>query len=698
MIGGNNNDDEKDELDIPLPPERSPEFMMNRMVGHVDEKNANGMSAVIAKGMSAMSMDERIPFVSKLLSDRFIQTNNVNLVYRNPDMFAKWAVKELFKELKFPVDRAGQEDFFKLVEQAITPPPSTEAKTKLKTYFATNENSDKVTQILLPFYHEYIEATKKEFTDKMVQEGRNINDPEVQKELQSKLKESDKTFLGHVSFPFVESLVFEFHEQDGFNPQKKAKLSAGFRTLRNEGVMDELMVRLKEANGFYVAPQVSNDTIRDAYNLYNHGKTFFTDDLSKDHRKLMTTVEQTSREYYSIVNKTSTLLPKDSAMQLKMQSLAGSIENVKTELDHKLLRGEKITQEDVKNVHDQFTELMLSAKTLINQKDENGDNLILKAAKEGNTTMVKSLIEMGGDLNSTTTNYTRGIGKAFKDAFSGKAGDFFKNLFTPPPRTPAQLAKFFGHTEIVDSIRESQKPKIDMSLTKKLETSLGGKSKSSDDLKIDLDVKPSVSFSNKAPEVPQTPKGKSEFVQQWENKIAGTLKELDVGSNKPKNVELSVYALKQVQDYLKGHPSLMPGDETFQKVINRVVVLETNNNLTKNTLHMMDDMRSGKIEPPKEKVTGPKEKTEFVAKWEQALDGFISANKGNPVNKYALEEIKNYMKTHPDTDPTKPDGIMKKLADIEKSTQKGTTPEVKQVLASLKNEINEAKKEGPRLR
>ncbi|HRE31737.1 MAG TPA: hypothetical protein PLD88_07175, partial [Candidatus Berkiella sp.] len=85
-------------------PEMTPSQQLSLMAEHVDQKDENGMSALIAKGFSEIPMNERIALAGNLLLERFEQTKNVNLVYRNPDMFAKWIVKEIFNDLKFPID------------------------------------------------------------------------------------------------------------------------------------------------------------------------------------------------------------------------------------------------------------------------------------------------------------------------------------------------------------------------------------------------------------------------------------------------------------------------------------------------------------------------------------------------------------------------------------------------------------------
>ncbi|HRE31736.1 MAG TPA: hypothetical protein PLD88_07170, partial [Candidatus Berkiella sp.] len=327
-------------------------------------------------------------------------------------------------------------------------PPNPQAKEQLRQFF--NAPRPEIVQMLAPFYHAYIEHVAQEFHDNYKPTNKNSPKDEQKQEYyrlrDERLKEAKKQFLGHVSFPFVESLVFELQEKDDFSPARKGRLATGFRDLRlKDGMMDELLVALDKSS--QNLPSIKTETINQAFNLYEQGKQTFVD-VKKQHREMMAPIEQRATELYKLVNRLASSYPKGSEFKALFERIAGSIENIKTELDHKLLRGEHITEKDVAQANTLFDNTMKSVKDSLNNTHLGGNTLLHEAVRNNNKDLVETALKAGSDPRLKSTHYKRGVLGALKDAFKGKPRDFFKNLFNAPPRSTIEVAKLLGHQEL----------------------------------------------------------------------------------------------------------------------------------------------------------------------------------------------------------------------------------------------------------
>lgn len=670
---------------------------LHTMAMHEDPKDNNGMSAFTVKGLSEIPLKERVDLAGLLVAERFKQTNNVNLVYRNPDMHTKWVVKEILNELKFPVDKNDKVNFFTLVEKAIGTPPDEASITQLKEYF--KDPKPEIVQMLAPFYHEYLESVKKEFDANYKQNDKLPRDEKRQQYYQvreERLNEAKKQFLGHVSFPFVESLVFELSEKDGFPPSRKGKLAQGVRSLREQGMMDPLIKALDTKNDGYVPPLVNPETINKAFEIYQKGTNDYMD-VKREHRQVMLPVEQRATELYKIVNKIASSFPKDSEFKEIFERYAGSIENIKTELDHMLLRGEKITEQDLKQVHTLFDAVMGSVKQGVNATNSRGESILHEAIRNGNKDLVEVLLKAGADPRMQTPHYKRGILGALKDAFTAKSGGFFKNLTTSPSRTATEFANFFGNNEITNLLRtketemdilEKERQETLMQELGVVEHNLVEKSKDqSMDLNIDSIEKPEehptvvTDFKLHTTDIKKD-KEKSPFVAGWEMRINEELTVLGDGKITSEQNNVAIYALKQIKSLMEARIDLAPPElDKLNAVINRVTN-EARIPFPSSVKLMIRQMSEGTVLPSEkvisQKLTGPK--TEFVQMWEEHLNQLMTQSS---IPKYFLNQIKDYLDANPAMTADKLDGLNVVLKRIEKEAN-DIKPELKQVIEGMR--------------
>ncbi len=677
-----------------LMPKVPPQKALEEMAEHQDQKDYNGLGAFIAKGMTLeqIPLEQQIAFAGKLVAERFKQTNNVNLVYRNPDMFAKWIVKEVLNKLQFPVDPNNKKAFFELVERATMTPPDEQAKTQLKSYFSDPNPKPEIVQMLQPFYKDYLDNVKKEFHEN--NKDKNMDQLQYRDLLGQRMEEAKKQFLGHVSFPFVESLVFELQEKDGFSPERKGKLAAGFRKLREQGIMDDLVKGLDksyEGNPQYQPPQLLDDTVDKAFAIYEKGNRDYIG-VKQQHELTMTPVKERSTELYKIVNKIASSYPKDSEFKTMFERIAGSIENFKTELDHKLLRGEIITDNDVKAVNEMFDILMNNVKKSLNNTNVRGDIPLHDAIRNGNKELVDVLLKAGSDPRLKTTQYKRGFFGAIKDAFSGKPGDFFKNLMKPTPRTATQLARFLGQDELVETLRtkehELNNPTIPHTITQKLETLEGLVVQHEDDVSVRMEKTPSVvnvfQLQSDKPE-----KTNSDFAVGWLKRIDEQIKAIDKGYNTEQNTVI-IQALKDVKNFLEGRIKLeFNKDSPELKVLENVIARATNASrygFPPEVIQMFNQMKEGTIllavTPVSDKVNAPK--TEFVEKWDEHLTKMME--KGD-VPKFMVEEIKGCLSLNPGITPDNLGKLETVFKRIENAAKENMKPELKQVLDGMRKGV-----------
>lgn len=571
MLGDNNNGN--DELD-PLA----------MMAMHIDKTDEKGLGAYIAKGMQLIPLKQRISLASQLVAKRFAQTHNVNLVYRNSDMYPKWVVKETFNELQFPCAIEDRKVFFELLSKAIANPPDQQAKVRIKQYI--DEAKVEVTQMLLPFYHEYLESVKGDFEKKIQEEGKNLSNEEKQNQLSARMKEAKKQFLGHISFPFVESLVFELSQSDGFNATRKAQLSAGFRTLREKGIMDSVITSLDHANENYVSSTVDQETLDNAFKIFENRKEEFTKVLTLHHTK-MDQIAKQADEFYQIVNKIAAGYPDAESEKIAYQLKTGMIDGIKMELDNKLLRGEIVSVEDVQSASDQLDTIMNSVNDDVNRKDEEGELPLHKAMRESNVKLTKALLHAGADPYATSVNYKRGVFKAIRDAFGGKGRDFFKNLTIKPPRTMSQIAKLYGNKEIIDVIEEKRRKLQTLQLPPeivKLDDVLQQKPENSPEVIVEH---PTLVGFNQRINLPQKLKN-SEFVQNWSVILKSKIEEMN-------SVVINQYVLKEIHNYLTTNPGLEPPElDGLEKVLLRVEN-EGKSNLSLEVKQIISELRKGNL-------------------------------------------------------------------------------------------------------
>lgn len=643
--------------DIPLPPVHdNPLFVMS---SHVDIKDNNGMSAYIAKGLSEMPMEERVSFAGLLVSERFKQTQNVNLVYRNPDMYAKWVVKEIFNDLKFPVDSLQYKEFFQLVEKSVSSPPNEEAKQQLKEYFANPK--PEVIQMLLPFYHEYLENVKKEF-DKNYKPNDNLPRDEQRNEYyhfrELRLSEAKNQFLGHVSFPFVESLVFELQEKDGFSPERKGRLALAFRSLRNndnsnDGIMNELIKALDQKNESYIPPKVKSETINKAFEIFETRNKKYSE-VQRQHRESMLPIEQRATELYNLVNRIASRYPNNNELKALFQRIAGSIDNNKTELDHKLLRGEKITQQDVAQVQMILDSLMHSVKERINKHNERGDTLLHDSIRDGNKELTELLLKAGADPLMKTTHYKRGAFRALKDSFKGKSSDFFKNMLNTPPRNALDLAILYDSNSIealqkkVDEIQKRNTEGYTLEELEQIEHLAKLHTLPQLDQSLDLEQAKSlgVTLQHLGPKIIH----KSGYVAAWEIKIDDLLKRIRQQGDSsyiadPQKRESTRYLLTSILDILR-FKSQMTKEEhgPLTELLNRILP-ETGRSmgiLPEKVLKALLALKNG------EEVTvynTKGEKSEFAKAWEEVWEEAINDCKNS--EQLGLERIKNFFTSNP---------------------------------------------------
>ncbi|MCS5710488.1 hypothetical protein [Candidatus Berkiella aquae] len=666
-------------------PEITAEQQLSLMAEHVDQKDENGMSALTAKGFSEIPMNERVAFASKLLVERFNQTKNVNLVYRNPDMFTKWVVKEIFNNLKFPIDPDMKKEFFILVEKAVGSPennmaPNPQAKEQLRQFFA--EPRSEIVQTLAPFYHAYIDHVKKEFFENYKPTNLDLPKDEQKHEydtlLSQRINEAKKQFLGHVSFPFVESLVFELQEKDDFSPARKGRLATGFRNLRLEdGMMDELLVALEKSS--QNAPSVKSETIEKAFSLYEQGKKAFVD-VKTHHREMMAPIEQRATELYRTVNRLASSYPKDSEFKAIFERIAGSIENIKTELDHKLLRGEHITDKDVAQVNTLFDNMMKSVKDSLNNTHLGGNSLLHEAVKNNNKDLVETALKAGSDPRLKSTHYKRGIFGALKDALKGKPGDFFKNLFNAPPRSAIEVAKLLGHHELLEplqtkaqELKQAELAPVEQSISQ-LDTALGNQT----EVKVEPEVDPSLSNAN----VFQLQKTKSHFVAGWEKRLSDEITALNDRLVPSDQNKIAMYALNQVKDYMLAHIDMNPTQiETLQKVIQRVTE-QASITFPLSVQLLLKDLGEGKILENKPPLPTQQDKN-FNQKWGEYLDSLIKELKSDPINQYILKQIKEHLSNPTPTSRT-PDGFNKMLDRVENEGRNNLNQDVKKAIDGMR--------------
>jgi hypothetical protein len=661
---------------------------LSEMASHQDQKDYNGQSAFVTKGMTLeqIPLDQQVAFAGQLIAERFKQTNNVNLVYRNPDMFTKWVVKEVFNKLQFPVDPDKKKEFFELVERATGTPPDDQAKTQLQSYFSQPNPKPETVQMLQPFYDAYLKNVKEEF----YRINKDIKDQLQYRDLLGqRVDEAKKQFLGHVSFPFVESLVFELQEKDGFSAEKKGKLAAGFRKLREQGMMDDLVKALDKGGPI---PQLNDETVDKAFAIYEKGNRDYIG-VKQQHELTMTPVRDRATELYKLVNKIASSLSKDHELKPIFEQIAGSIENTKTEIDHKLLRGEIITQQDVEKVNEQFDQLMTRAKNALNNTSLRSETPLHDAIRHGNKELVDVLLKAGTDPRLKTSNYKRGFFGAFKDAFSGKPGDFFKNLMNPIPRTGTQLARFLGQDDLVESLRakehELNNPTVPQNMTQKLETLEHLVEQNDNEVVVQVQNAPSVVNVYQLQSDKQAEKTNNDFAVGWLRRIDEQIKAIDKGLNNEQD-SVILQALKDVKNFLEGRSKLefkkdSPELKTLESVINRAKEA-SRYGFPPEVIQMFNQMKEGVIlpavNPIPDKVMGPK--TEFVEKWDEHLTKMME--KGD-VPKFMVEEIKTYLKLHQDIAPDNMGSLETVFKRIENAAKENMKPELKQVIDGMRNGV-----------
>ncbi len=661
---------------------------LEKMALHEDPKDSNGMSAFAVKGLSEMDLSERVAFAGLLVSERFKQTGNVNLVYRNPDMFSKWVVKEIFNQLDFPVKISEKIEFFKLVEKATGTPPDEQAKTEIKSLFTDikPENKEMIVKMLLPFYHDYLNTVLSEFDKNYKNDEKLPKDEQRQQYYQARqdrLNEAKKQFLGHVSFPFVESLVFELQEKDDFSPNRKAKLAQGFRSLREQGVMDSLLHSLDEANQGYTPQTVSSQIIEKAFTAFEKGKKEYDEVWKKHHREKMVPVEQRATELYKIVNKIASSFPDGSEEKARFERIAGSIENIKTELDHKLLRGEVITDEDVSHVQALLTTMMQSVKQSINLTDQRGESLLHQAIRDGKKDLVEALLKAGADPRIETTHYSRGVFGALKEAFTGK-GKFFDNLTKPSPISAIEFARKQGNGEIIQLLQEREKElntgntedqlmveqlEVVLDLGKKEEVVILGQEGAKPPLVQDFQQK-------REPKQPEpTP-----FVAGWVRKIEEELVKLGQGTYTSKQNNAAIYALERIKNYMNNHPEIGPLNDKLSSIIG-AIRNEALYHFPQSVISIINEIDKGNLaieKQPLQNLVG--DKTPFIQQWEAKIEEMKQQVK---VSDYLWNSVTDLLKNNPAASEENLGRLPTVLARIKTEAGDTAPPEFKQMLKAI---------------
>lgn len=642
---------------------------LQALAQHEDAKDLSGMSAFIGKSLTQIPLEERIDFAGVLIQERFKYTKNVNLVYRNPEMFAKWMVKEILGDLKFPVDPNDKKVFFELVQQATATPVDEVAKARLQAMF--NEPNDLIVKMLLPFYHDYLEAVKKEFDENYKADETRPKDEQRRDYYdarEKRLNEAKKQFIGHVSFPFVESLVFELMEKDEFNPQRKGKLAQAFRVLREGGMMDPLKDKLDKANQGYIPPKSTPETINQVYQVYQKGKTDFIE-FQKEHRDKMKVVEDRATELYKIVNKIASFYPKDSPLKSQMEAFAGSIENIKTELDHMLLRGEKITDKDINEVLTHLDRTMREVNDQINTKNDRGETVLHEAVRGGNKDVVEALIKAGADPNQQTTHYTRGPWKAFKEMLSGQKSSI----------TAIELARKIGDQEVMNAFGAKViEPSEQSHMMQELDKVLVVDNQDEEKIEDIIDQPKVVQYQSKRESVKHDNDGpfyESGFAAGWIDKMDSMLKEYKYGEPTTQLNKAIGGLIKELQNYMTNFMAsksdITQSDlDKLKKVIERVegqFFSDYYGQLPPSVKDMLDKMKQGVVSPSQKPVQLHDVKTDFVQKWEKYLGEMeIESNARGD----SIQQIKNWLNKHPETNPPyNVNGFEDVLSRIETLTQ-----------------------------
>lgn len=405
------------------PPSSAMEWMMQLAVFE-DAINQKGLSAFVAKGCNDLPLEDKVVIAALLTKLRYeYKEYNINIVFRHPENFVRSFVNELFENLKFPMDKNNKKGFYELVVKAKT--GDVNAAMQLKSIF--NNTPKLVIDSLLPLYNAYITQVEKEsehLPDK-VQLGKTAKAKEI--------------FLSVISFAFVESRALELNIHDGFTPLIRSQLSKDFRKLRECGIMKGLIDKLDKANKNYQFPQIREEL-----------KTYFDDlvetrsklfiEFNDHHHKMIQSLQERVYNLHQFCMQASREFHIDSELHKKIKQTGAAIENIFFELNTYLIKGNKITSNDIERA-DKYIQ------DIINQKINN-KTLLQIAVLMGEQQKVEQLIDAGAYPLTTTTDYQRGLLTKLRDAFIGFPKNFIKNWRYAFPRTAIELAEISGRNDL----------------------------------------------------------------------------------------------------------------------------------------------------------------------------------------------------------------------------------------------------------
>ncbi|MBI2792469.1 MAG: hypothetical protein HYX61_10970 [Gammaproteobacteria bacterium] len=411
------------------PPSSAMEWMMKLAVFE-DAINQKGLCAFVAKGCNDLPLEDKVTIAALLANLRYeYKEHNLNLVFRNSEYFARSFVNELFESLKFPMDKNNKKGFYELVVKAKT--GDVNAAMQLKGIF--NNTPKMVIDSLLSFYNAYLTQVEKE--------GEHLPD-KVQLGRIAKAKE---IFLSVISFAFVESKALELSAHDGFTPFIKSQLSKDFRKLKECGIMNGLIDKLDKANNSYQPVQ-----IKEELKLYfddlveTRSKQFI--EFNEHHHEMIKSLHDKVSNLHQFCMQASREFHIDSELHKKIKHTGASIENIFFELNTFLIKGNKITNNDIERA-DKYIQ------DIINQKINN-KTLLQIAVLMGEQEKVEQLIDAGAFALTTTTDYERGFFTKLRDAFIGFPKELIKNWRYPFPRTVIEIAEISGQNDLAVLMNE----------------------------------------------------------------------------------------------------------------------------------------------------------------------------------------------------------------------------------------------------
>lgn len=423
--------------------------------------------------------EQRIAFIGEVTRARYRHKGAITEVYRNAAHIANPLVMQVVRDNNYPVAKDEIEDFFNLAKDARN--GNVEARRKIED--KVNNVPKQMIQVLIPFYHEYMDDVNKESKEEAIKklttisqerresilkelnipiptedEGANkgalnkkiievlgkLSDEEVKK---IRLNEAKIGFMGTVAFSFIEQRAQEME-----NSPNVVELQTAFRDLRNTQpeILNGLMTKLDEANKDFKPVPVIKDTLETASEAFKkiESDLALVQKANKEIEfKLKGSKEQPGIET-ALVNLCKELKDNEGDPEAKeaIEKIRLEFGNVYNKLNVAIgLKGKVITDQDVSE----------GLKTVVNTL-VNGKSLITIAIEQGNKVAAEKMILAGAELNAASTQYKRSPLQALKDGFKGFPNNI-KALFNKPPRTIIEIAEISGRKDIISSIGEAVK-------------------------------------------------------------------------------------------------------------------------------------------------------------------------------------------------------------------------------------------------